>query len=130
MAGPYPTGTTQDIQRVLIIDVNENPAGASAGSTGSSSGSSSAAGAAGTAVASSGLSAPQTASGSVTAGARALTFIFSADFTGTMDGGAVSGASLESFNYFVPAGCTLPAIPYTVTAGSLQYLALRSNTPA
>jgi hypothetical protein len=118
MAGPYPTGTTQDIQRVLLIDVDGDIVGASAGASGAN-------GSAGTAVASSGLSAPQTASGSVTAGARALTFIFSADFTGTMDGGAVSGASLESFNYFVPAGCTLPAIPYTVTAGSLQYLALR-----
>jgi hypothetical protein len=64
-----------------------------------------------------------TTSGTVAAGARTLTFIFSANFTGTLLSGTFSGATAASVT--INAGGqadTLAAVGYVVTTGTLQIL--------
>lgn len=61
-----------------------------------------------------------TASGSVPAGARKLTFIFSNDFAGSVLGSTFSGTNDASVTIDAPAGDTLAAVAYTITAGSLR----------
>jgi hypothetical protein len=61
-------------------------------------------------------------SGSVTAGARKITFIFSSDFTGTVLGVAFTGANDTYVNIDAPGNDTLTAVAYTVTAGSVRIL--------
>lgn len=60
------------------------------------------------------------ASGSVAAGAKSITFIFSLDFTGTVAGGAFTGAADTSITITAPGADTLSAVAYTVTAGSIR----------
>lgn len=63
------------------------------------------------------------ASGSVAAGAKTVEFHPSVDFTGTIDGVAYSGADWQVLGPFTAdTGGTLDAIPYTVTAGSMNIL--------
>lgn len=62
-------------------------------------------------------------SGSVDAGAQSVGFLLSADFTGTIAGAAVTGASYTVFGPFAAKGAdTLGAIAYTRSAGSLTIL--------
>lgn len=60
-----------------------------------------------------------TTSGSVAAGSRALTFVFSADYTGTVLGASIDGASTSSFNFPIPSGYTLGEVEYTVSTGNI-----------
>lgn len=60
------------------------------------------------------------ASGSVAAGARKVTFIFSTDFAGTVMGVAFSGANDAALPIESDGGNTLAAIAYTITAGSAR----------
>lgn len=60
------------------------------------------------------------ADGSVAAGARSVTFIFSSDFTGTIAGGAFAGATDASVDFVGPLGSTLGAIAVTVSAGTVR----------
>lgn len=58
--------------------------------------------------------------GTVAAGARGLTFIFSSDFAGTILGAAFSGGTDSSVTIPVPSGDTLGAVAYTISAGSAR----------
>lgn len=62
--------------------------------------------------------------GTIAAGSRAVLFSFSADFTGTIQGGAFTGAS-NSFRLAAPTGTKFSAISYTVTAGTIQIVDVR-----
>lgn len=66
-----------------------------------------------------------TTSGTITAGARALLFVFSSDFTGTISGVAWSGATDASYSPPVQTGDTFAAITYTVTTGSVRIIQVR-----
>lgn len=59
-------------------------------------------------------------SGTVSAGARKLTFIFSADFSGTVLGAAFEGATDTAITIDAPSGDTLAAVAYTRSAGSVR----------
>lgn len=61
-------------------------------------------------------------SGTVAAGARKLTFVLSPDFTGTILTGTFSGATDAAIPFDAPAGDTVGAIPYTISAGSIRIL--------
>lgn len=62
-------------------------------------------------------------SGSVAAGAKTVEFHPSVDFTGTIDGATYAGATWQVLGPFTSdIGGTLDAIPYTVTAGTLNIL--------
>lgn len=58
-------------------------------------------------------------SGTVTAGKYSVLFDFSFDFTGTIDGVSYNGSDFNGKSFTAEDGRTLPAIPYTVTTGSL-----------
>lgn len=60
------------------------------------------------------------ADGSVAAGSRSVTFIFSSDFAGTIAGGAFAGATDASVDFVAPFGGTLGAIAVTVSAGTVR----------
>lgn len=62
------------------------------------------------------------ASGSIAAGSRKNTLIFSGDFTGSVLGVAFSGAVDGSLTIDAPSGDTLAAIAYIVTAGSIRII--------
>lgn len=66
-----------------------------------------------------------TTSGSVTRGARSVTFIFSSDFAGTVAGVAFAGATDSSFTPPIQTGDTFSAIAYTVTAGNVRIAVVR-----
>jgi hypothetical protein len=66
-----------------------------------------------------------TTNGTVSSGAKALTFIFSPDFTGAVLGVAFSGASDSTLTISSPTGETLTAVAYTVTAGSFRLVEVR-----
>jgi len=61
-----------------------------------------------------------TTSGTIAAGARGLTLIFSTDFTGTVGGVAFNGANDSSFTFPIPSGDTIGAVSYVVTTGSIR----------
>ena len=61
-----------------------------------------------------------TTSGTVTAGAKEVEFIFSSTYTGNILGVAFTGASDSSLRFVAPTFDTLGAIAYTVTAGSFR----------
>lgn len=61
-------------------------------------------------------------SGTVAAGARKLTFIFSGDFSGTVLGTAFAGGTDASLTIDAPAGDTLAAVGYTVASGSIRII--------
>ena len=63
-------------------------------------------------------------SGTVAAGARSLTFIFSPDFAGTILGVAFAGGVDDDFTISTSGRDYLTAVAYTVTAGSLKILSL------
>jgi hypothetical protein len=66
-----------------------------------------------------------TTSGTVSAGARALIFGFSSDFTGSfngLDGAKYAGGSVQ---IPVASGCTLPAVAYIVTTGTCTEISTR-----
>ncbi len=63
-----------------------------------------------------------TASGSVAAGTRKMTMIFSSDFTGTVLGASISGVNDRSLTIDAPARDTLAAIAYTITAGNIRII--------
>lgn len=56
-------------------------------------------------------------SGSVPAGKRAISFVTSSDWVGTINGAAFPASAAKS--YEAPAGTSLPAIAYTRSAGTL-----------
>lgn len=60
-----------------------------------------------------------TGSGSVAAGARHVEIIASTDFTGTINGATINPTHFREFSFPSAQWNTLPAIPYTITAGSL-----------
>lgn len=59
-----------------------------------------------------------TSGGSVTAGAKSVSFVTSSDFVGTINGAAFPASAAKSFSVPSPAD-TLPAIVYTISAGTL-----------
>lgn len=61
-----------------------------------------------------------TTNGTVSAGARSLTFIFSSDFTGTVLTTSFNGAYDKSVDIPVPAGDTIAAVAYTVVTGNIR----------
>jgi len=63
-----------------------------------------------------------TGSGTVSSGKRKVTFIFSADFTGTVLSAAFNGNVDSQLQIDAPAGDTLAAIAYTVTNGNVKIL--------
>lgn len=65
------------------------------------------------------------ASGTVASGARSVQFIFSADFTGTIQGVAYSGATDAVQPFTASFNDTLGAITYTRSAGSLRIVVIR-----
>jgi len=66
-----------------------------------------------------------TTSGSVRAGARGVVFIFSSDFTGTVNGIAWAGATDAFYSPPIQAGDSFEEIPYTITAGSIRIIVTR-----
>jgi hypothetical protein len=62
-------------------------------------------------------------SGNVSSGAKQVTFTFQAGFSGTVGGQAYTSAS-SPVVIAAPVNGTLAAIPYTVTAGSVQIVSL------
>lgn len=63
-----------------------------------------------------------TGSGTVAAGSRKLTFVFSSDFAGSVLGATFSGPTDNSVTIDAPSGDTLGAVIYTVTAGSVRII--------
>ncbi len=60
-----------------------------------------------------------TSNGSITSGAKAISAFFSSDFSGTFNGTVFpAGAAI---NLCIP-GTTQPAIPFTISAGSILYI--------
>jgi hypothetical protein len=66
-----------------------------------------------------------TESGTIAAGAKSLTFVFSQDFTGTVLGVAFVGTTDSRISLDAPAGETLTAVVYTVTAGSFRLIKIQ-----
>jgi len=64
------------------------------------------------------------ASGTVAAGFRKVTFIFSADFAGTVLGATFDGATDASLSLEAPVGSVLAAVAYTRSAGSIRIITL------
>lgn len=64
-------------------------------------------------------------SGTVAAGSRGLTFVFSSTFTGTVLGATCAGATDSSLSIPAPPGTTLAAVAYIVSAGSVRILDVR-----
>jgi hypothetical protein len=62
-------------------------------------------------------------SGTVSAGAKQVTFTFQTGFNGTVGGQTYSALS-SPLVISAPVNATLAAIPYTVTAGSVQIVSL------
>ena len=60
-----------------------------------------------------------TGNGSVASGSRYVEIKASTDFTGTINGSTVNVAHFREFRFQSTQWDTLPAIPYTVSAGSL-----------
>ena len=60
-----------------------------------------------------------TSSGTVTAGAKSVTFIFSTDFAGTILGTTIDLSTMGSITFTAPSGDTLSAIAYTRSAGTI-----------
>lgn len=58
--------------------------------------------------------------GTVAAGAYSITFIFSSDYTGNVDGVAYDGANDATITVTAPGSDTLDAVAYTVTTGTLR----------
>lgn len=65
------------------------------------------------------------ASGTVKGGCRSVTFIFSSDFTGTVDGLAYTGAADASMPFPAIGEHTYGVIAYTRTAGSIRIREIR-----
>lgn len=66
-----------------------------------------------------------TTSGNVTAGSRSCTLIFSSNFAGTVLGATYAGGTDAAQAFVAPSGCTLSAIAYTITAGSIRIVDIR-----
>lgn len=66
-----------------------------------------------------------TTSGSVAAGSRKATFIFSTDFTGTLLGVSYSGTTDAAQTLDPPTGEQSEAIAYTVITGSIRIVQFR-----
>lgn len=69
-----------------------------------------------------------TTSGTVATGARGLSMQFSPDFTGSLIATGtitLSGTATQAINFPIQAGFTMPAVPYTISAGSIQIILLR-----
>lgn len=67
----------------------------------------------------------KTTSGTVAAGARGVLFVFSSDFTGTINGVAWAGSADSYYQPPIQAGDTFAAIAYTVTAGTVRIIVTR-----
>lgn len=55
----------------------------------------------------------------IAAGAKSIALIFSSDFAGTIGGAAIDPAQCPSYTESAGENETLPALAYTVTAGSM-----------
>ena len=66
-----------------------------------------------------------TETGTIPAGAKSLTFIFSSGFAGTLLGTAFAGGSDSTVSLTAPVGDTLTAVTYTVTAGSFRLIQIK-----
>lgn len=66
-----------------------------------------------------------TANGTVAAGTRNVTFIFSSTFTGSILGVAYAGSTDASQTFNAGSADALAEIAYTVTAGSLRIVEVR-----
>ena len=64
-------------------------------------------------------------SGTIPAGAKSLTFIFSSDFAGTVLGVAFAGGADSTISLTAPVGDTLTAVVYTVSAGSYRLITIK-----
>lgn len=64
------------------------------------------------------VSTAPTSGGTVDAGAKSVSFVTSSDFSGTINGAAFPASAAKSFTVISPAD-THPAIPYTISAGTL-----------
>lgn len=64
------------------------------------------------------------ASGTVAAGFRKATFVFSPDFVGTVLGGTFAGAADAALSLEAPVGSVLDAVAYTRSAGSIRLITL------
>lgn len=62
--------------------------------------------------------------GASPAGATSVLFGLPADFEGTINGTFVTGANFASIPFVAPDGDTLPAIAFTIEAGSLLVVAI------
>lgn len=61
----------------------------------------------------------ETGDGTIDAGKRHIEFILSSDFAGTIQGAAISGATLSVYDPGAPpVGSTLGAVGYTISAGN------------
>lgn len=60
------------------------------------------------------------ADGTVAAGKKAVDFIFSSDFAGTVLGATFAGATDQVLSFVAPPGDTLAAITYTRSVGTIR----------
>lgn len=67
-------------------------------------------------------------SGSIAAGVRRVTAIFSTDFIGTILGTDFVGLNDVSMTFDAPDGDTLSAIPYTIDAGTMRIITVSGGT--
>lgn len=67
----------------------------------------------------------KTTSGTVLAGCRGVTFIFSPDFTGSVAGKTFTGATDASYSPPIQTGDTLAATAYIVTTGNIRIVEVR-----
>lgn len=58
-------------------------------------------------------------SGSVAAGKASVSMLISHNFSGSINGQAITGAEAGEFSVSAPLGMRLPAIPYVVSAGNI-----------
>lgn len=66
----------------------------------------------------------ETSSGIVASGMVEITFIFSTDFTGSVQGAPFNGATDSSVRFRAREGDTLSAIKYIVSTGSVRIVRL------
>ena len=66
--------------------------------------------------------------GTISAGSRRVTIIFSSDFTGTILSAPFIGANDSSITFDAPGDDTLEAIDYTITAGSLRIVTITGGS--
>lgn len=59
-------------------------------------------------------------SGTISAGCKGLTFVFSPTFVGSVLGSSILGSVLQTLTIPIPPGSTLGSVAYTCTSGSMQ----------